>query len=114
AAAPARPRAWPVRILHYAFVEMMDDLWASILVGILLSGVVAAAVPAELFQSPIAHGFSGLVVMFLIGIPVYVCAAGSTPIAAAFILKGMSPGAALVFLLASPATNVGTFVVLTR
>ena len=53
-------------------------------------------------------------VMFLIGIPVYVCAAGSTPIAAAFILKGMSPGAALVFLLASPATNVGTFVVLTR
>ncbi|HEV8113421.1 MAG TPA: SO_0444 family Cu/Zn efflux transporter [Planctomycetota bacterium] len=114
AAVPARPRAWPMRILHYAFVEMMDDLWASILVGILLSGVVAAAVPAELFQSPIAHGFSGLVVMFLIGIPVYVCAAGSTPIAAAFILKGMSPGAALVFLLASPATNVGTFVVLTR
>ncbi len=113
-ATPARRRPWPVRILHYAFVEMMDDLWASILVGILLSGVVAAAVPAALFHSPIAHGFTGLVVMLLIGIPIYVCAAGSTPIAAAFILKGMSPGAALVFLLASPATNVGTLVVLTR
>jgi hypothetical protein len=93
---------------------MMDDLAGSVLVGLLLSGVIAAAIPPGLFQSPIAQGFSGLVVMLLLGIPIYVCAAGSTPIAAALILKGMSPGAALVFLLASPATNLGTLVVLSR
>jgi uncharacterized membrane protein YraQ (UPF0718 family) len=112
--AASLPRSWPLRILHYAFVEMMDDLAGSVLVGLLLSGVIAAAIPPELFQSPIAQGFSGLVVMLLLGIPIYVCAAGSTPIAAALILKGMSPGAALVFLLASPATNLGTLVVLSR
>jgi len=109
-----RKAPWPVRVLRYAFVDMMDDLAASMLIGFLLSGVVAAAIPADLFQAPVARGFSGLLLMLLVGIPAYVCAAGSTPIAAALILKGMSPGAALVFLLASPATNVGTLVVVSR
>ncbi len=114
--APHAPpaRAWLVRVLRYALVEMMDDLSASMVVGIVLSGLIAAVVPVELFQAPVARGFSGLVVMLLLGIPIYVCAAGSTPIAAALILKGMSPGAALVFLLASPATNLGSMIVLSR
>jgi hypothetical protein len=101
-------------VLRYAFVEMMDDLALSLIVGIVLSGVIAAAIPAELFQSPLARGFPGLLLMLAIGIPIYVCAAGSTPIAAMLLMKGMSPGAALVFLFASPATNLGSLVVLTR
>lgn len=107
-------RSFVHRVLRYAFVEMMDDLAASMIVGILLSGVIAAAIPPEVFQSPIAQGFPGLLLMLAIGIPIYVCAAGSTPIAAALLLKGMSPGAAFVFLLASPATNLGSLVVLSR
>jgi len=101
-------------VLHYAFVEMMDDLAGSLIVGILLSGFIAAAIPPEVFQSPIARGFSGMLLMLVIGIPIYVCAAASTPIAATLLLKGMSPGAAFVFLLASPATNLGSLVVLSR
>ena len=107
-------RSWPRRVLHHAFVEMLDDITVSMLVGVLLSGVIAASLPAELFQSPLAHGFGGLVLMLAIGIPIYVCASASTPIAAALILKGMSPGAAFVFLLASPATNIGALFVLSR
>lgn len=107
-------RSFVHRVLHYAFVEMMDDLAASLIVGILLSGLIAAAIPPEVFQSPIARGFSGMLLMLVIGIPIYVCAAASTPIAATLLLKGMSPGAAFVFLLASPATNLGSLVVLSR
>ena len=102
------------RILRYAFVEMLDDLAPSLLLSVLISGVIAAAVPAALFESPLAHGFSGLVLMLVVGIPIYVCATASTPIAAALILKGLSPGAALVFLLAGPATNLGSLVLLAR
>jgi membrane protease subunit HflK len=50
--------------------------------------------------------------MLVIGIPMYICASGSTPIAAALVLKGLSPGAALVFLLAGPATNIGSLAIL--
>ncbi|MFN0009535.1 MAG: SO_0444 family Cu/Zn efflux transporter [Planctomycetota bacterium] len=109
-----RERSFVQRVLHYAFVEMMDDLAASLIVGILLSGVIAAAIPPEVFESPIARGFPGMLLMLAFGIPIYVCAAASTPIAATLLLKGMSPGAAFVFLLASPATNLGSLAVLSR
>ena len=53
-----------------------------------------------------------MLMMLAVGIPLYICATASTPIAAALILKGVSPGAALVFLLAGPATNVASLTVL--
>ena len=112
---PAATRApWLVRVLRYAFVEMLDDLSVSLLVGTLLSGLIAVLVPPQVFESPIAQGFGGMLLMLLIGIPIYVCAAASTPIAATLILKGLDPGAAFVFLLASPATNLGSLFVLSR
>jgi uncharacterized membrane protein YraQ (UPF0718 family) len=110
----AQAGGWLSRVVRYAFVDMLDDLMPSMILGIVLSGLIATVIPAELFQSPWAHGFAGLFLMLVIGIPVYVCAAASTPIAAALILKGMSPGAAFVFLLAGPATNAGSLVVLSR
>jgi hypothetical protein len=55
-----------------------------------------------------------MLVMLLVGIPLYVCATASTPIVAALALKGLSPGAALVFLLAGPATNIATIMVVAR
>lgn len=118
--AEAAPRAarppprWWTRVLRYAFVEMMDDLAGSLVVGILISGIIAAAIPPSVFENPLARGFPGMLVMLAIGIPTYVCAAASTPIAATLMMKGMSPGAAFVFLLASPATNLGSLVMLTK
>jgi hypothetical protein len=102
------------RALRYAFVDMLDDLAGALLVGALLSGLIAVLVPDSVFDSPLLQGGGGLFLMLLIGVPIYVCAASSTPIAATLILKGLSPGAALVFLLAGPATNLATLSVMTR
>src|SRR5207248_7836816 len=55
-----------------------------------------------------------MLAMLVVGIPIYTCASASTPIAAALVLKGLSPGAALVFLLSGPATNIGAIVVLLK
>jgi hypothetical protein len=100
--------------LRYAFVDMLDDLTRPLLVGVLLAGAIAALVPASFFEAPLAQGFGGLLLMLVVGVPIYVCAAASTPIAAVLVLKGLSPGAALVFLLASPATNIGALYVIAR
>lgn len=102
------------RVLRYAFVDLVDDLGGALLLGVLLSGVIGALVPESALTEGVLGGVSGVFLMLLVGIPVYVCAAASTPIAAALVLKGLSPGAALVFLLAGPATNLATLSVMTR
>ncbi len=109
-----RPRNFLQRALRYGFVDMLDDIAPSLLLGLLLSGAIVAVMPAGALEHPIAHGPVGYLLMLLVGIPIYVCASASTPIAAALILKGLSPGAAFVFLLAGPATNVASLVVLSR
>ncbi|MCB9916632.1 MAG: SO_0444 family Cu/Zn efflux transporter [Planctomycetes bacterium] len=113
-APPQRTRGFLARVLHYAFVEMFDDLAGALAVGLVLSGLITALVPEEALTGGLLSGGAGLVAMLVVGIPVYVCAASSTPIAAALVLKGLSPGAALVFLLAGPATNLATLVVMAR
>ncbi|MDP6956142.1 MAG: SO_0444 family Cu/Zn efflux transporter, partial [Planctomycetota bacterium] len=100
--------------LHHGFVEVLDDLTPLLLAGLAASAILSALLPASLLASPTAQGLSGHLIMLAVGIPIYVCAAASTPIAASLVLKGLSPGAALVFLLASPATNLGSLAVLTR
>jgi HflK protein len=102
------------RIGHYAFVELLDDISYWLVLGIVLSAVAAVAVPAELFEGYWGGGIASMVLMLLLSIPLYTCASSSTPMAAALALKGLSPGAALVFLLAGPATNIGSLVVLLK
>jgi uncharacterized membrane protein YraQ (UPF0718 family) len=118
AAAPARAEAAKgplvTRVLRYAFVEMLDDLTVSLLAGTLISALISVLLPADLLAHPAVGGFGGMLLMLLIGIPTYVCAAASTPIAATLIQKGLSPGAAFVFLLASPATNLGSLIALRK
>jgi uncharacterized protein len=71
-------------------------------------------IPESVMARFLGGGFGSMLIMLVIGIPLYICASASTPIAAALILKGVSPGAALVFLLAGPATNVTSLSVLVR
>lgn len=99
---PANP---VIRALHHGFVTLPSDAGASMLVGLLIAGVIAALVPDTLFAGALGSGIIGMLAMMLFGIPVYVCATASVPIAAALILKGVSPGVALVFLMTGPATN---------
>ncbi len=95
-----------------AFHRLMDDTSYWLVLGIVLSGIVAAALPPSFFEQYLGGGLASMLVMLLIGIPIYTCASSSTPLAAALVLKGLNPGAALVFLLSGPATNLGSLVVL--
>ena len=70
-------------------------------------------VPDDLITGYLGGGPMAMLIMLAVGIPIYICASASTPIAAALILKGVSPGAALVFLLAGPATNLASLSMLT-
>jgi uncharacterized membrane protein YraQ (UPF0718 family) len=98
--------------LRYALTELWSDLAGWFLVGLLLAGVITSIIPDDLVTRYAGGGLPSMFVMLVVGIPLYICATASTPIAAALILKGASPGAALVFLLAGPATNVTSLTVL--
>ncbi|MBU1003648.1 MAG: SO_0444 family Cu/Zn efflux transporter [Proteobacteria bacterium] len=96
------------------FGEMLQDIGKWLLIGILLAGLISTFVPDDFFQSYLGNEWASLLIMLLAGIPLYICATASTPIAATMALKGLSPGAALVFLLAGPATNAATIAVATK
>ncbi len=103
-----------LRALRYGFVDLIDDLGPALVLGIAAAGALAALLPAELFAHPAWSGWPAYLAMLVVGLPVYLCAAAATPIAAALVLKGLSPGAALVFLLAAPALNAASFLFLRR
>jgi len=98
--------------LRYAFFDFWNDLAGYFFLGLLLAGLITALVPDHFFATYVGSGLSAMLIMLAAGIPLYVCATASTPIAAALILKGVSPGAVLVFLLVGPATNMATLTVL--
>lgn len=113
----AAPRGGLAKIragVRYAVVELWGDLVGPFFFGLLVAGIVAVLVPEDFFQAYLGGGLSSMLVMLLFGIPLYICATASTPVAAAFILKGVSPGAVLVFLLVGPATNIASITVLTK
>lgn len=95
-------------LFHYAFVDLLNDIVFWLIIGIIIAGIISVLVPDNFFERYLNSPFLSMIVMLIFGIPIYMCAASSTPIAAALILKGLNPGAALVFLLAGPATNAGT------
>lgn len=101
--------------LGHSFTQLFDEIAWLIALGLAFSAIIAAALPDDLGLS--ARMGSPLVEMglaVLIGLPMYVCATASTPLAAVLIAKGLSPGAALVFLLVGPATNIGTIAIVRR
>ena len=98
-------------VFRYGFIEIADDILFALLVGVALGGVLFLAIPGDLMSNEYARWLS-YPVMVLIGIPLYICASASTPIAAALVAKGVSPGAALIFLMTGPATNTGTIAII--
>jgi uncharacterized membrane protein YraQ (UPF0718 family) len=100
--------------LSYAFGEMFEDMAAYLLVGFLAAGVLAAAVPPTLVAERLSSHTLQIIALVILGAPIYVCATAATPIAAVLVAKGVSPGAALAFLLAGPATNAASLAVLSK
>ena len=99
-----------IKGLKYGFVTLPRDIGKAMLIGLVIAACISALVPDDLFaEKLLGTGIFAMVVMMFLGIPVYVCATASIPIAAALILKGLTPGAALVFLITGPATNAAAF-----
>lgn len=99
-----------IRGLKYGFITLPRDIGRTMLVGLIIAAAISALVPDGYFAEHLGTGIFAMVVMMFLGIPVYVCATASVPVAAALILKGLTPGAAIVFLMTGPATNAASFV----
>lgn len=103
---------WFKRIFVYAFVTFLQDISRWLILGLVLATLITILVPDSWFTEYLDTPWINLFIVLLASVPLYVCATSSVPIAAALLLKGISPGAALVFLMAGPATNVATLTVL--
>ena len=101
-----------VDALRYGFVTLPRDIGKALLVGVALSGVISALIAPDSLSRMLGGGIVPMLAAMAIGIPLYVCATASTPIAASLIVAGLSPGAALVFLITGPATNTAAITTL--
>lgn len=102
------------RVFRYAFVTMVDDLAFWMLLAFLATGLLGALLPEDFFLRFLPWPLVTMALMAVVGIPMYVCASASTPVAAAMIAKGLDPGSALVFMLTGPATNASTIAVVAK
>jgi uncharacterized membrane protein YraQ (UPF0718 family)/copper chaperone CopZ len=100
--------------LHYGLVILPRDIGRALIVGVLLSGLIAALVEPKALEAYLGGGLLPMLAAMAVGVPLYVCATASTPIALSLIHAGLSPGAALVFLITGPATNAATLTTLWR
>ena len=99
--------------LRYAFTEMLDDISVWIAIGLGVAGLLITLAPPQ-GLAVLGSGIGPMLVMALIGVPLYLCAAATTPIAAALMLEGLSPGTALVLMLAGPVTSLATLSIFQR
>jgi len=93
--------------VYYAATKLIDDIITWLAIGLVFAAVIRTFLPQEFLLS-YGSGLPAMLLMIVISIPMYICATASTPIAAGFIMAGLSPGTALVFMLAGPATNIST------
>lgn len=100
--------------LHYAFVEMMQDIGRWLVLGLVIAGLITVFVPESFFALFADNSLLSILLVLLCAIPMYLCATGSIPIAVALMLKGLSPGTALVLLMAGPAVNAASILVISK
>ena len=93
--------------MTFTFVDLIKDISLWLIIGLAIASMVKTYIPNE-FLTQWGDGFMAFTIMALIGVPMYICALASTPIAAGLLFSGVSPGATLVFMLVGPATNVAT------
>lgn len=99
-------------MLRYAFVEFLEDIAKWLAIGLLLAALIDVLVPDSFFTNGITNETLAMVLILAAAIPLYVCATGSVPIAAVLMMKGLSPGTAIVFLMAGPATNAAAMTII--
>lgn len=100
--------------IKYAFVDMMQDIGRWLIVGLVVAGLITVFVPASFFEIFASSSLLSMLFVLLLSIPMYLCATGSIPIAVALMLKGLSPGTALVLLMAGPAVNAASILIVSK
>jgi uncharacterized membrane protein YraQ (UPF0718 family)/copper chaperone CopZ len=103
-----------ITVFRYGFIEMIQSIGKWLLIGLAFAALLAVVIPDDFFSGQAGRGITGMLLILAASVPLYVCATGSIPIAAVLMLKGVSPGAALVFLMAGPATNIATISVIAK
>jgi len=109
---PVKQRVSFMGMLKYAFVDFLQDIVKWLTIGLLIAALMAVIIPEDFFLRYLSNDYLSMFIILLASVPLYVCATGSVPIAAVLMMKGLSPGAALVFLMAGPATNAATISVI--
>lgn len=100
--------------LEYGFVEMLQDVGKWLFIGLLLAALITVAVPTQFFEIFSGNTLVSMLLVLLVAIPMYLCATGSIPIAVSLMIKGLSPGTALVMLMAGPASNMASILVVRK
>ena len=100
--------------LRYGLVDMVASVGKWLVIGLVVAALITVLVPDELFLSLSAHPILAMLVMILVAVPMYVCATGSIPIALSLMLKGLTPGVGFVLLMAGPAANFASVMILSR
>ncbi|MBQ3875592.1 MAG: permease, partial [Bacteroidaceae bacterium] len=100
--------------LEYAYIEMMEDIGKWLVIGLVIAGLITVFVPAEMFAIFNGNTLASMLLVLCIALPMYLCATGSIPIAVALMMKGLTPGAALVLLMAGPACNFASMLVIRK
>ncbi|HAQ21080.1 MAG TPA: heavy metal-associated domain-containing protein [Prolixibacteraceae bacterium] len=103
-----------IRAANYAFIELLQDIAKWLIIGFMAAALLSVLLPDGFFSMFKGYGFFEILIVLAASVPLYICATGSIPIAAVLLMKGVSPGAALVFMMAGPATNVATITVLAK
>ena len=96
---------------RYGLVNMVGDVSKWLMIGLLLGALISAFVPNELFFALREYPILCMLVVLVLAMPMYTCATGSIPLALALVAKGITPGAALVLLMAGPATSIASMLV---
>ena len=99
------------RVLKYAYYDMIRDIGLRLVFGLIVAALIQVIVPDEFFLQFGSQPLLQMMIILLIAVPMYICSTGSIPMAAALMMKGLSPGAALVMLMAGPAVNLASILV---
>ena len=105
-------RLW--RVLKYAYFRMIQDIGGRLVLGLLVAALIQVAIPDEFFLTFGKQPLLQMLVILMVAVPMYICSTGSIPVAAALMMKGLSPGAALVMLMAGPAVNLASILVVRK
>ena len=105
-------RIW--RVLKYGYYKIIQDIGGRLLLGLLVAALIQVAIPDEFFLRFGSQPLLQMLVILVVAVPMYICSTGSIPVAAALMMKGLSPGAALVMLMAGPAVNLASILVVRK